>query len=146
MLALRVGIGVLYLWAGLEKLVAEYAGAGWSATVYLLNASYGPFAGFMANFANNMAVDLLVMWGLTFIGVAMILGAATRWAALAGVAITLLFFMTELPPPHGWVSDRIIYILAFNLLAVARAGTFFGVDGWLERVEEKYPPLRFVLG
>ena len=146
MLALRVGLGVLYLWAGLSKLVAEYAGEGWSATGYLLNASYGPLAGFMANFADNMAVDLLEMWGLTFIGVALILGAATRWAAMAGIAIMTLFFLTELPPAHGWVSDRVIYILALNLIAVARAGTFFGVDGWLDWIEEKYPPLRFVLG
>ncbi len=146
MLVLRVGVGILYLWAGLDKLIAQYAGEGWSATGYLLNASYGPLAGFFGNFANNSLVDGLVMWGLTLIGISLILGAAVRWGAVAGIAITLFFYLTQLPPEHGWVSERIIYILAFNLLVVARAGTYFGVEGWLDKFEEKYPPLRYVLG
>ena len=141
---LRVGLGILYLWAGLDKLIAEYAGEGWSATGYLLNASYGPLAGLYGNFANNPLVDGLVMWGLTLIGISLILGAAVRWGALAGIVITTFFYLTQLPPEHGWASDRLIYILAFNLLAVMRAGAFLGVDGWLDKLEERYPPLKFV--
>ena len=144
-LILRIGLGILYLWAGLDKLIAEYAGEGWSATGYLLNSTHGPLAEFFGNFANNSFVDGLVMWGLTLIGVSLILGAAVRWGALAGIAITGLFYLTQLPPEHGWVSERLIYILGLNMLAVMRAGAFLGVDGWLDELEERYPPLKYVL-
>lgn len=84
------------------------------------------------------------MWGLTLIGISLILGAAVRWGAMAGIAITVFFYLMRLPPEHGWMSDRLIYILALNLLAVMRAGAFLGVEGWLDKLEEKYPPLKFV--
>ncbi|MFQ6027241.1 MAG: DoxX family protein [Dehalococcoidia bacterium] len=143
LLLLRVAMGVLFLKAGLDKLFAE---DGWSASGYLLNATYGPFKGFFEGMAGSPLVDGLVMYGLILIGVALLLGAATRWTALMGSLLVLLFYLTQLPPEHGFVSDRMIYILALNLLAVARAGTYFGIDGLLERTEEKYPPLKYVLG
>ena len=57
-----------------------------------------------------------------------------------------LFYIAQLPPEDGWVSDKVIYILALNLLWVVRAGTYFGIDGWLVDTETKHRPLRFVLG
>ena len=143
LLLLRVAMGALFLKAGLDKLFTE---GGWTASGYLLNASYGPLKGFFATMANNPLVDGLVIWGLILMGVALILGAATRWTALMGTLLMLMFYLTQLPPEHGFVSDRMIYILALNVLAVARAGTYLGVDGWLENTEGKYPPLKYVLG
>ncbi len=142
LLLLRVGMGAMFLWAGLDKLFA----GDWTATGYLLNATYGPFGGVWGNFANNWMVDGLVLWGMILIGSALILGAATRWTALMGTLLMLFFYLTQLPPEHGFFSDRLIYMLALNVLAMARAGTYFGVDGWLERTEEKYPALKLVLG
>ena len=141
-LLVRIAMGVLFLKAGLDKIFD----GGWTASGYLLNAVDGPFTSFMEIFANNASVDYLVMWGEVAIGLALILGAATRWTALAGGLMMLLFYISQLPPEHGWVNDRLFYILALNLLAVVRAGTYFGVDGWLEDTEAKYPPLRYVLG
>jgi thiosulfate dehydrogenase [quinone] large subunit len=142
LLLLRVGMGAMFLWAGLDKLLA----GDWTATGYLLNAIYGSFGGIWANFANNWMVDGLVLWGMILIGAALLLGAATRWTALMGTLLMLFFYLTQLPPEHGLFSDRLIYMLALNVLAMARAGTYFGVDGWLERTEEKYPPLKLGLG
>ena len=141
-LALRIAMGVMFLKAGLDKVTD----GGWTATGFLLNATDGPFAGMLEAMANNGAVDNLVMWGEIAIGLALILGAATRWTALAGALMVGLFYISQLPPAHGWVTDRLVYFLALNLLAVVRAGTYFGIDGLLVATERRYPPLRYVLG
>ena len=90
--------------------------------------------------------DNLVMWGEVAIGLALILDAATRWTAVAGALMIGLFYIGQIPPEHGWVTDKVIYILALNVLWVVRAGTYFGIDGLLVKTETKHPPLRYVLG
>ena len=100
----------------------------------------------MEFFANSAVTDNVVMWGQVAIGLALIVGAATRWTAVAGGLMIGLFYIAQLPPEHGWVSDKVIYILALNVLWVVRAGTYFGLDGWLVNTETKHRPLRFVLG
>ena len=86
------------------------------------------------------------MWGEVAIGLALILGAATRWTALAAALMVGLFYISQLPPEHGWVSDRLVSFLALNLLAELRTGTHFGIDGLLVATERRCPPLRHVLG
>ena len=80
------------------------------------------------------------------IGMALVLGVAIRFTALSGSVMLALFYLAQLPPEQGWVSEKIIYILGLNVLAAARAGTFYGVDGVLEGIERRVPMLRYVLG
>ncbi len=141
-LVVRLAMGVLFLKAGLDKIIE----GDWTASGFLLHATEGPFTGFMEFFANSATVDNVVMWGQVAIGLALILGAATRWTALVGAVMIGLFYIAQLPPEHGWISDKVIYILALNVLWVVRAGTYFGVDGWLVNTETKHRPLRYVLG
>ena len=143
LLVLRLALGWLFLYAGWEKLTAE---GGWTATGFLTHAVEGPFTGLFESMAGAAAVDWLVMLGEVLIGVALILGVAVRWTALAASAMLALFYLAQLPPEHGWVSDRLIYIIGLNVLAAARAGTFYGVDGLLEGAERRVPALRYVLG
>ena len=143
LLLLRLALGWVFLHAAVEKLTAE---GGWTATGFLTHAVSGPLAGFFSSMAGVAAVDWLVMIGELLIGLALIFGVAVRFTALAGIAMLLLFYVAQLPPEHGWVSDKIIYILGLNVLAAARTGTFLGVDHLLGRLERRVPPLRYVLG
>ncbi len=143
LLGLRLGLGWLFLHAAVEKLTTD---GGWTAAGFLAHAVTGPFASIFQDMAGVVAVDWLVMVGELFIGLALVLGVATRFTALAASAMLALFYLAQLPPEHGWVSEKIVYILALNVLAAARAGTFYGIDGLLEGVEKRAPQLRYVLG
>ena len=143
LLTLRLGMGWLFLQSRIEKLTTE---GGWAATGFLTHAVEDPFAGLFEGMADIAVVDGLVVVGEILIVVALIVGAAVRWTSLAGSAMLLLFYLAQLPPEHGWMSERIIYVLGLSVFAAARAGTFYGVDGLLEGAERRVPALRYVLG
>lgn len=141
-LALRLALGWLFIQSAYTKLTAA---AGWTASGYL-SQSVGPLSGWFHSMSGNGTVDGMVMFGELLIGVALVLGTATRFTALAGSAMLLLFYLAKLPPAGTWVNQQLIYLVALNVLAAARAGTFFGLDGLLAGVERRVPALRYVLG
>ena len=83
---LRVFVGWHFLYEGIAKLTSP----SWSAAGYL-KASRGPFSGlfkWLASQPNLLAnADLITMWGLTIVGVLLILGLFTRLASLAGIGL-----------------------------------------------------------
>lgn len=141
-LALRLGLGWLFIQSAYTKLTAA---GGWTASGYLAKAS-GPLAEWFHSMSGNGAVDGLVMIGELLIGIGLVLGIVTRFTALAGSAMVVLFFIAKLPPAGTWVNQQIIYLVALNILAAARAGTFFGLDGLLLAAERRVPALKYVLG
>lgn len=143
LLSLRLGLGWLFLHAAVEKLTTE---GGWTATGFLTHATKGPLADFFQQIAGAAAVDWLVMVGELSIGIALVLGLATRFTVLAGSVMLALFYLAQLPSWDGWIDSKIVYILALNMLAVAQAGTFWGIDGLIEGMERRVPKLRYVLG
>lgn len=142
LLALRLALGWMYLYAGLSKLLEP----GWTAAGYLKGAS-GPFAQLFLSMSGSAAVDFLVKWGLLLIGLAILIGALTRFAAFWGVVITLLFYFSKFPPEHGLVDEHIIYIAAFLAIAATGAGSVFGVDGtaFMRRLAGKARWLRWLV-
>jgi thiosulfate dehydrogenase [quinone] large subunit len=128
LLALRVGLGILFLWSGLNKLSSDFSAAG-----YLNNAVRGPFAELFSSMAGNGVVDFLVVWGEILIGLALISGTLLRFASLCGCIMMLLFYASSFPPSTGYISQHIIYILVFIHLSAAGAGRFVGLDSFLER-------------
>lgn len=99
MTSLRVLIGWHFLYEGLVKVLAEK----WTAADYLA-AARGPLADFYHSLAADPAtlqlVDLLNVWGLTLLGVALILGVFTRISCLLG-AVLLAFYYLAYPPFAG---------------------------------------------
>ena len=92
-------------------------------------------------------VDLLTMWGLTAVGLCLILGLFTPLAALGG-ACYLLGFYLSMPPwpglPEGiteghyrYVNKNLIEMLACLVLASTPNGLWIGLDallfGWIGR-------------
>jgi thiosulfate dehydrogenase [quinone] large subunit len=135
---LRVFIGWHFLYEGLTKLSSPT----WSAAGYLKQAR-GPFAGlfrWLASQPNLLAnADLITMWGLTIIGVLLILGLFTRLASLGGIGFILLFYLCN-PPFVGYfysiptegsyliVNKNVVELCALLVIFLTGSGRFAGVD------------------
>ncbi|OGD98618.1 hypothetical protein A3A49_02115 [Candidatus Curtissbacteria bacterium RIFCSPLOWO2_01_FULL_38_11b] len=142
--ALRVGIAWLFLYAGLSKIFNPE----WTAKGYLLAAT-GPFADLFHLLAGNQIIDILNMWGLTLIGVALALGILLRFASFWGIVLMVLYYLSIYPPKNALiVDDHIIFILVFLTLSGAGSGRFLGFDGYLEEFFAKkgLSQIRFLLG
>ena len=140
-LALRLALGWFFIQAAYLKMTAE---GGWTAGGYLAKAT-GPLDGFFNSLAGNGVVDGFVIVGELLIGIALVLGAATRFTVLAGSVLVALIFLTRLPPPGGWITIQVLVFMGLNMLAAAAAGTFMGVDALVDRVERRVPVLKYLL-
>jgi len=95
---LRVAIGWHFLYEGLSKILQ----GNWTASGFLLNTS-GFFSGFYHGIASSPALlrisDILNMYGLLFIGLALFIGLFSRIASLAGAILLTLYYFAY--PPFG---------------------------------------------
>jgi thiosulfate dehydrogenase (quinone) large subunit len=135
---LRVVVGWHFLYEGIAKLTS----LSWSAAGYLRQAR-GPFAGlfrWIASQPNTLAnADLITMWGLTIVGVLLILGLFTRLASLAGIGFILLFYFAN-PPFVGYfyslptegsyliINKNLVELCALLVILVTGSGRFAGLD------------------
>ena len=135
---LRISIGWHFLYEGIAKLTST----SWSAAGYLKQAR-GPFAGlfkWLAAEPNLLAnADLITMWGLTVVGVLLILGLFTRLSSLAGIGFIVLFYLAN-PPFVGYfyslpaegsyliVNKNLVELCALVVILVTGSGRFAGLD------------------
>jgi thiosulfate dehydrogenase (quinone) large subunit len=138
---LRITIGWHFLYEGLVKVLDP----GWSSVGYLLNAQ-----GFLSSFFHSMAanpqvlstVDFINQWGLVLIGLGLILGALTRWAAYAGMLLLTFYYLSHPPffgltyilPTEGnylLVDKVLIEFCALGVLSVFPTGRYIGLDRFL---------------
>lgn len=91
-------------------------------------------------------MDPQVIAGELAIGVALMLGIATRFTVFAGIGLFLPLYLVHLPPVDGRVSSHIVYMLALGVLGAGRAGTIYGIYGLLEGLERRWPLLRYLPG
>lgn len=132
---LRISLGWLFFYAGITKVLNPE----WTAAGYLGNAQIFPsLFQWFASPANIGWVNLLNEWGLTLIGVALILGVFVRWASLAGIALMVLYYLPILnfpyPNDHSYlVDDHIIYLLIFVVFYFLKSKQTFGINNLLNR-------------
>lgn len=135
LILLRVAVGCLFFYAGITKILNPQ----WSAAGYLNNAQTFPeLFKWFTNPDILPFINILNEWGLTLIGVALILGAFTKWASWGGLMLMILYYFPVLTFPyagdHSYIVDEhIIYALVFLVLIAFRAGRYWGVDGMLNR-------------
>jgi len=94
---LRMLIGWHFLYEGLFKLVQP---GGWSAEGYLRTSQWIAAPVLHAIAATPWllrTVDLMNMWGLTLIGLALILGVLVRFSAAAGFVLLLFYYVAQPP-------------------------------------------------
>jgi thiosulfate dehydrogenase [quinone] large subunit len=135
---LRVLIGWHFLYEGLSKLLNP----GWSAAGYLTQ-SRGPLASLFRGMAANADllanVNLLNKWGLTAIGLGLLLGCFTRLAAASGILVILLFYLCN-PPFVGYfyslptegsylvVNKNLVELAGLAVILVTDSGRAAGLD------------------
>lgn len=144
--SLRIALGWMMFYAGVTKL----ADPAWSAEGYLKGAKTFPWL--FAWFASPTMlpyVNFVNEWGLTLIGISLILGIGVRFSSVFGAVLMLLYYFPILngwyPDPHSLVVDQhIVYATAFLFFAALRAGRVWGIDGWgaLSGFSVRFPSLQ----
>jgi thiosulfate dehydrogenase [quinone] large subunit len=147
---LRVSIGWLFFYSGITKVLDPT----WSAAGYLNSAK--TFSGFYHWLASPDILpftNFLNEWGLTLIGIVLILGIFIRLASVFGAGMMILYYFPILTFPkvgaNAYIIDEhIVYILVFLFLGSVRAGRIWGLDNWCSNLSicKKYPVLRKIFG
>jgi uncharacterized membrane protein YphA (DoxX/SURF4 family) len=135
---LRIVIGWHFLYEGLSKVLDPT----WSSKLFLEGSRwiFGDLFRWMVSGDTGLwLVDHANAWGLTLIGVFLILGLATRIASWLGVTMLLMYYLAY--PPFGGLSygalaegnylivnKNLVELFALMLLAFSRSGQFFGFD------------------
>ena len=131
----RVGLGILFFYAGITKVINP----DWSAGGYLNSAKTFPgLYQWFASAGNIGWINFVNEWGLTLVGLALITGLLVRWASLGGILLMILYYLPILQFPivgeHSYIVDEhIMYITVFLVLISSNAGTFWGLDSWLQK-------------
>ena len=104
LVTLRVLIGWHFLYEGVSKIINPY----WSSVAYLLD-SKGPFSGLAETIVSNPTLlsisDYVNMWGLTLVGASLLLGLFSRYTALIGMGLVILYYLFA-PPLLGLEYSR----------------------------------------
>lgn len=144
---LRIAIGWHFLFEGLTKVFNP----GWSSIGYLLD-SKGLFAGFFHAIAANptmvQVVDFLNIWGLTAIGLGLVLGFLTQIASVAGIVILAFYYLSHPPliglnyaaPGEGnyfIVNKTLIEMITLWMLYFFPTGKLIGLDRLFIKSEKR---------
>jgi thiosulfate dehydrogenase [quinone] large subunit len=144
---LRIAVGVIFIWAGLEKLFAPepFSAAGFlefgtggslgwpfvtgevaEGTVF--NPTHDFWAGLATNDTAMSVINVLVPFGQMGIGVGLILGLLTRFSAAMGTLMMLFFFLAAWDFEFGIVNQHLTYAVVTGFLGLIGAGNYLGLD------------------
>lgn len=132
---LRVAMGGLFFYAGITKVLDS----SWSAAGYISSAkNFLPFFQTLLEPSILPIVNILNSWGLTLLGISLILGLFVRLSSILGAILMLLYYFA-LPFPHPnahalVIDEHIIYTLVLLFFATLPAGRFWGLDSRRARV------------
>lgn len=154
--ALRVTLGLIFLWAFLDKLFGlrhatppERAWLeGGEPTRGYLSSSFGPLGDLFQAMAGNALVDALFMLGLAGVGIALTLGIATRLGGWSGMAMVLMMYASHPVPwmepngTHPFLDEHITEAAAMALIALTNAGDTWGLGRWWRQRVAKWPWLQ----
>jgi thiosulfate dehydrogenase [quinone] large subunit len=146
---LRIVVGVIFLWAGLEKLLgaepfsaagflqfATGGSLGWPfvsgevAEGTVFNPTHDFWLGLATSEAAMGFINFIVPFGQIGIGVSLILGLFTRFGAAMGTLMMLLFFVAAWEFEFGIVNQHLTYALVTAFLGYIGAGNYVGLDRW----------------
>lgn len=144
---LRILIGWHFLYEGLAKMMKP----DWSAAGFLIESKwiFAPVFQWMADNPKVLdVVDFLNIWGLTAIGLALILGIFTRSAGVAGMGLILLYYICNPPfvglhyslPMEGnylIVNKNLVEMAALFVVAVMPGSRSVGLDRIIDKLWKK---------
>lgn len=142
----RIVIGWHFLYEGISKIMTP----GWSSAPYLAGSKwiFAPLFTAMANSPSAIAViDFINIWGILLVGLGLMLGILTRWAATGG-ALMLFFYFVAYPPIPGfmigvpaegsylWVNRNLIEFFVLITFIFISTDYLFGFDRLYKRWKE----------
>lgn len=147
---LRIVMGWMYFYAGIVKVIDP----NFSAAGYLQGAkTFAVFYQWLLSPNILPTVNFINEWGLTLLGVSLILGIGVRLSSILGGILMLLYYFPILnfpyPNPHSYlVDEHIIYAAMLFFFAAVRAGRVWGLENWCASLPvcSKFPTLRNWLG
>ena len=146
LVVLRVLIGWHFLYEGISKLINPY----WSSAAYLLDSKWifsGLAKAIVANPTLLSISDYVNMWGLTLVGVSLLLGLLSRYGSLVGMTFVCLFYLFAPPllgleygrPGEGSyliVNKNLIEACALWVLYCFPTSHIIGLDRFLPDIEK----------
>lgn len=147
---LRIAMGWMFFYAGITKVFNPT----WSAAGYLVKAK--TFPSMYAWFASPDILPLtnaMNEWGLTLLGVSLLLGLFVRFGSWLGIALMALYYfpVLEFPkilPASFLIDQHVIYAGVLWMFATHQVGRIMGLDTWCAGLPvcKRYPWLRSLLG
>lgn len=131
---LRVYTGVFFAWHGFRKISGGNFGEGLKGFVSgRLDDAFGFFRPFLESVVlpYNEVFAYLVSWGELLVGLALIVGLATRYASIAGAIMLMSFWFTKGQSILDGQNHDSIWVMIFIVLAVVHAGRQHGLDARL---------------
>ena len=127
---LRIVAGWMFFYAGITKVLNPQ----WSAEGYLKGAkAFTWFFQMLLDPSVLPIINFMNKWGLTLLGISLILGLFVRFSSLLGVLLMILYYIAldfPHPNPNAYIVDQhIIYISILLFFAAIKAGRVFGLDG-----------------
>jgi len=128
---LRVYTGVFFLYFGFGKIKRGNFADGMEGFLNMqLENTFGFFRPFVESVVlpNKGLFAFLVAWGELAIGVALIVGLATRWASVAGAIMVASFWFAKGQGILDAQNHDAIWFVIFVVLATVHAGRAHSVD------------------
>lgn len=138
LVVLRVLVGWFFLYEGLAKIFSP----NWTAYGYLIDSKgfFSPLFTMIAENSTLMAItDFLNIYGLTIVGLFLILGLFERIGYVGAAILLLLYYLSHPPllnveyilPSEGstlWVDKNLIMLLAVVVLYFFPTSRVIGLD------------------
>lgn len=144
LVTLRLLIGWHFLYEGLVKIL----NSGWTAYPYLMD-SKGFFSEYFISIADNPQLleisNIINVYGLTLIGLGLILGCFSRIASIGGIVFLAMYYLSHPPyigadfmmPTEGsylWVDKNLIEIGALLVLIYFPTSHIIGLDRYVSKL------------
>lgn len=132
---LRVIIGYHFLFEGINKLFS----ASWSGEVFLAQSNwiFSDLFKFIASSPSLLAVtDFLNVWGQILIGLGLLIGLFSKYAAYAGAFLLLLYYIAYPPFVEGYtfVDRNLLEFFGLLITALFQTSQIIGLDGLMSKI------------
>jgi len=160
---LRAGLGLGFAFAGLDKFLMLAGGKPFTSVGFLKFATNGawlgsdpkaiinPTHGFWVSLAGNVSlmsvIDTLVVFGEIAVGIALILGLATRFAGVMGLILMGMIYVSGWSFANGPFNEAFYYGLIALVIAYVGAGAY-ALDTAVAKlaITQKIPVVKYALG
>lgn len=139
---LRVYTGLFFTWNGIGKITRDnFAGGMEGFLNSQIENSFAFYRAFIESVVlpNKTMFAAMVSWGELCVGLLMIVGLATRYAAAIGAILVLNFWLAKGLPLFAGTNQDVAWFVIFVVLGMVPAGRIAGLDDGLS---DKLPFLR----